>query len=196
MFCFENSGEEVGVTLNHPHGQIYGYPFVTPRTRLMLDSARRYEREYGGSLFADVLARERRAGTRVVVSTELWTAFVPAFARWPFEVHLYPNRHVPDLPALSERERDELAEVLLDLHGRFSSLFEKPLPYVAAWHQAPVSVGRDIAYLHLELFSIRRAPERLKYLAASESAMGVWINDVGPERAAAMLRAARHEQDE
>ena len=115
---------------------------------------------------------------------------MPAFARWPFELHLYPNRHVPDLPALTEAERDELAPVLLDLHGRFARLFDRPLPYIAAWHQAPVSVDRDLAYLHLELFSIRRAPEKLKYLAASESAMDVWINDVGPERAAAMLRAA------
>ena len=157
----------------------------------MLESARRHASESGGTLFADVLARERQAGTRVVVAAELWTAFVPAFARWSFEIHLYPNRHVPDLPALTPSERDELALVLLDLHGRFARLFDRPLPYIAAWHQAPVSVDRDLSYLHLELFSIRRAPEKLKYLAASESAMEVWINDVGPERAAAMLRAAR-----
>ena len=80
--------------------------------------------------------------------------------------------------------------MLLDLTAASRGLFDQPLPYIAAWHQAPVSVDRDLAYLHLELFSIRRAPEKLKYLAASESAMGVWINDVGPERAAAMLRAA------
>ena len=155
----------------------------------MLDSARRYQRDSGGNLFADVLAREREAGTRIVVAAGLWTAFVPAFARWPFEIHLYPNRRVPDLPALTESERDELAVVLLDLHGRFARLFDRPLSYIAAWHQAPVSVDRDLAYLHLELFSIRRTPDKLKYLAASESAMDVWINDVGPERAAALLRA-------
>jgi UDPglucose--hexose-1-phosphate uridylyltransferase len=191
VFCFENSGEEIGVTLHHPHGQIYAYPFVTPRTRTMLDSARRYRRDHGGNLFADVLARELEVGTRIVVAAEHWTAFVPAFARWPFELHLYPNRHVPDLPALTDSERDELARVLLDLHGRFAHLFHRPLPYIAAWHQAPVFVDRDLAYLHLELFSIRRAPDKLKYLAASESAMEVWINDVGAERAAAMLRAVQ-----
>jgi UDPglucose--hexose-1-phosphate uridylyltransferase len=190
VFPFENSGEEIGVTLAHPHGQIYAYPFVTPRTRRMLDEARRHEHEHGTNLFADVLARERSAGTRVVVETELWTAFVPAFARWPFELHVYPNRQVPDLPALTGRERDDLAGVLLDVHGRFARVFDRPLPYIAAWHQAPVRVDRELACLHLQLFSIRRAPGKLKYLAASESAMDVFINDVRPEEAAALLRDA------
>ena len=190
VFPFENSGEEIGVTLHHPHGQIYAYPFVPPRTRRMLESARSHRREHGGNLFADVLARERAAASRVVVAGQLWTAFVPAFARWPFELHVYPNRQVLDLPALTGPERDELADVLLDVHGRFARVFERPLPYVAAWHQAPVRVDRELAYLHLELFSIRRAPDKLKFLAASESAMGVFVNDVRPEHAAALLRAA------
>ncbi len=92
VFPFENRGAEIGVTLSHPHGQIYGYPFVTPRTERMLDSARAHRERTGGNLFADVLAAEVRAGVRIVRRTEHWTAFVPAAAHWPFEVHLYPNR--------------------------------------------------------------------------------------------------------
>ncbi len=190
VFCFENRGEEIGVTLHHPHGQVYGYPFVTPRTRRALDVARRHRDETGRNLFADVLERERAAGTRVLLAGEHWTAFVPSFARWPFEIHVYPHRHVADLPALDDAERDELARVYLDVLGRFDRLFGRPLPYIAGWHQAPVREGRDLAYLHLELFSVRRAPDKLKYLAGSESAMGVWINDVPPEEAARLLRAA------
>jgi UDPglucose--hexose-1-phosphate uridylyltransferase len=189
VFCFENRGEEIGVTLRHPHGQIYAYPFVTPRTERMLAGARAYgDRHPGANLFADVLAAERAAGERVVASNEHWTAFVPAVARWPFEVHLYPHRQVPDIPTLGSEEREAFGPVYLDVLRRFDGLFGSPMPYIAAWHQAPVRVDRPLAYLHLQLFSIRRAPGKLKYLAGSESAMGVFINDVRPEQAARMLR--------
>jgi UDPglucose--hexose-1-phosphate uridylyltransferase len=185
VFPFENRGEEIGVTLHHPHGQIYGYPFVPPRTRRMLQSAREFP---GGSLFARVLEAERSAGVRVVAANDGWTAFVPAAARWPFEIHLYPHRPVPDIPALTGDERDAFVPLYLEVLQRLDGLFGVPMPYIAAWHQAPVRVDRDLAYLHLELFSTRRAPGKLKYLAGSESAMGVFVNDVRPEQAASMLR--------
>jgi UDPglucose--hexose-1-phosphate uridylyltransferase len=161
---------------------------VTPRTRRMLESARRHRAGTGRNLFADVLEAERRAEVRVVASGEHWTAFVPAAARWPIEVHLYPNRHVPDLPALSAAERDELATLYVELLRRLDGLFGGRMPYVAAWHQAPVNADRDLAWLHLELFSVRRAPGRLKYLAGSEAGMGVFLNDIAPESAAEALR--------
>lgn len=191
VFCFENRGEAIGVTLHHPHGQIYGYPFVTPRTARMLASARRHRLARGSNLFADVLDRERSARIRVVASGEHWTAFVPGFARWPFEVHLYPHRHVPDIPALTDNERDDFAAVYLDVLGRLDRLFGHPLPYVSAWHQAPVRTGRDLSYLHLQVFSVQRAAGKLKFLAGSESAMGAFVDDVRPEDAARMLRDAR-----
>jgi len=105
-------------------------------------------------------------------------------------VHIYPHRQVPDIPALSDAERDAFGPLYLEILRRFDALFGVPMPYVAAWHQAPVHTDRDLAYLHLELFSNRRAPDRLKYLAGSESAMGVFINDVRPELAARQLREA------
>jgi UDPglucose--hexose-1-phosphate uridylyltransferase len=188
VFCFENRGEEIGVTLAHPHGQIYGYPFVTPRTERMLTSAARYRETTGGNLFADVLAAEQEAAERVVVRGEHWTAFVPFAARWPVEVHLYPNRQVPDLAALDDAERDEFGTVYLDLLRRLDGLYGLPMPYIAGWQQAPVRRDRDLAYLHLQLFSIRRAPNKLKYLAGSESAMGAFINDITPEQIARSLR--------
>ncbi|WP_433500282.1 galactose-1-phosphate uridylyltransferase [Sphaerimonospora sp. CA-214678] len=187
VFCFENRGAEIGITLPHPHGQIYAYPYVTPRTRRMLDTAARYP---GGNLFADVLAAERR-GPRVVAANEHWTAFVPAAARYPFEVHVYPHRRVPDIPALAAEERAAFGPVYTEVLRRLDGLFGVAMPYVAAWHQAPVSHRRDLAHLHLQLFSIRRAPDKLKYLAGSESAMGAFVNDVLPEEAARMLRQAR-----
>jgi len=191
VFCFENRGVEIGVTLHHPHGQIYAYPFVTPRTRAFITAARRHAAATGGrNLYADVLAAEREAEVRVVAANGYWTAYVPAAARWPFEVHVAPHRQVADLSGLSAVERDAFAPVYLDVLGRFDRLFGVPMPYVSAWHQSPVRYGREHGYLHLQLFSIRRAAGKLKYLAGSESAMGVFVNDIAPEDAARLLRAA------
>lgn len=189
VYCFENRGEAIGVTLHHPHGQIYAYPFVTPRSRRMLEAAAAHDQRTGRNLFDDVLARERAAEVRVVASSEHWTAFVPAAARWPVEVHVFPHRRVADLPELTAAERDDFAGLYLDVLGRFDRLYQAPLPYIASWYQAPVNEGREVFALHLQLCSIQRAPGKLKYLAGSESGMGVFINDVAPEQAAAQLRA-------
>ena len=194
VFCFENRGREIGVTLNHPHGQIYGYPFVTPRTAALLRQSEAHHARTGRKLLTDVLEAERRAGTRVVLETPYWTAYVPAAARWPVEVHLAPNRDVPDLPALTDAERDDLAIAYLELLRRLDLFFVSPdgtpvpLPYIAGWHQAPVREGRDLARLHLQVFSVLRAAGKLKYLAGSESGMGAWVSDTTPERIAARLR--------
>jgi UDPglucose--hexose-1-phosphate uridylyltransferase len=190
VFCFENRGEEIGVTLAHPHGQIYAYPFVTPRTERMLQVARAHREETGGDLFADVLAAERAAGTRVVAANDLWTAFVPEAARWPFEVHLFPHRKVADLAALPAAERAAFGPLYVDVLQRLDRLFGVPMPYVSAWHQAPLTADRDLGYLHLQLFSTRRAAGKLKYLAGSEAAMGAFVNDIYPEDAARRLREA------
>ncbi len=190
VFCFENRGEEIGVTLHHPHGQIYAYPFETPRTAQTLDRAEAHRRATGGHLLRDVLEAERQAKTRVVLTGEQWTAYVPAAARWPVEVHLAPHRDVPDLAALDDGEREELSVVYLELLRRADRYYEgvRALPYIAGWHQAPTGERRALGRLHLQLFSVLRAPGKLKYLAGSESGMGAWINDSTPERIADRLR--------
>ncbi|MEU5843715.1 galactose-1-phosphate uridylyltransferase [Rhodococcus sp. NPDC047139] len=190
VFCFENRGVEIGVTLQHPHGQIYAYPFVPPRSQALLDRGREHHRRTGRSLQRDILEAERRAGTRLVWSGDAWSAYVPAAARWPVEVHLVPHREVPDLAALDDGERDELAVAYRDLLGRVDRFFPgvERVPYIAAWHQAPVRAGRGEMRLFCQIFSLRRAPDKLKYLAGSESALGAWISDTTPERIAARLR--------
>jgi UDPglucose--hexose-1-phosphate uridylyltransferase len=188
VFCFENRGPEIGVTLTHPHGQIYAYPFVTPRTSRMLATSAAYRRDTGRNLFDEMLAAELADGSRVVIAGEHWTAFVPHAARWPYEVHLYPRRRRANLQDLTAAEQDEFCDVYLDLLRRFDRLFDTPAPYISGWHQAPVREGRQEFALHLELFTIRRAPGKLKYLAGSESGMGAFTNDIAPEAAAATLR--------
>ncbi|MFJ9077377.1 galactose-1-phosphate uridylyltransferase [Streptomyces sp. NPDC102278] len=207
VYCFENRGTEIGVTLAHPHGQIYAFPFVTPRTTRMLATVAAHrartrtgdgthththtrDGDGGVNLFEQVLAEERADGRRVVLEGEHWTAFVPYAARWPYEVHLYPHRRVPDLPALDEAARAEFPRVYLELLRRFDRLFGRadPTPYISAWHQAPTGEGRDDFALHLELFTVRRTADKLKYLAGTESGMEAFMNDVRPEDAAARLR--------
>ena len=185
VFPFENRGEAIGVTLHHPHGQIYAYPYVTPRTLRLLGAIDRTAPD----LFDRILAFEQN-GPRVVLRGEHFTAFVPFAARWPIELHVLPHRHVPDFVGLTDAERDELAPFYLRLLRGIDALYDTPTPYIAAWHQAPVHVGRDTVRLTLQLTSPRRAADKLKYLAGSEAAMGAWIGDVPPETAATRLREA------
>jgi len=183
VFPFENRGEAIGVTLPHPHGQIYAYPYVTPRTRRLVENISRTSPD----LMQRVLDFERD-GSRVILAGEHWTAYVPFAARWPIEVHLMPHRHVPDFAEATDTERDELAGLYLRLLRGIDTLYDTPTPYIAAWHQAPVNVARDTVRMHLEITSPRRAADKLKFLAGSEAAMGAWIGDIPPEDAAARLR--------
>jgi UDPglucose--hexose-1-phosphate uridylyltransferase len=183
VFPFENRGEAIGVTLQHPHGQIYAYPYITPRTTRLVESIS----AYGPGLFQSILEFES-ASERVVLSGEHWSAFVPFAARWPIEVHMLPHRHVPDFAATNAAERAELASIYLRLLKGIDAMYPTPTPYIAAWHQAPVAVARDDIRLMLQVTSPRRAESKLKYLAGSEAAMGAWIGDVLPEVAAELVR--------
>jgi UDPglucose--hexose-1-phosphate uridylyltransferase len=192
VYCFENRGEEVGVTLSHPHGQIYAVPFVPPRTRQLLASAAAHRERAGQNLFDDLLATEIADGRRIIARNDDWVAFVPVAGRWPFEVMVFPAERVPDLAGLSTAAQAGFAGVYLDVLARLDALFGVPMPYLAAWQQAPVTgqADRDEMALHLQVMTLRRAPGKLKYLAGTESGAGIWSNDVLPETAARLLREA------
>ena len=180
------------MTLSHPHGQIYGYPFVTPRTRRMLASAARYRPRTGRNLFADVARRAevaaRRADRRPQRALDgLRPVRGPVAARGP----PLPEPAGARLPSLSPTPSAAISAASTSrCCGRLEAVHGDALPYISAWHQAPVRVDRDLAYLHLEISSIRRAPGKLKYLAGSESAMGAFVNDVAPEAVARALRSS------
>ncbi|WP_146363975.1 galactose-1-phosphate uridylyltransferase [Arthrobacter yangruifuii] len=193
VFCFENRGAEIGVTLLHPHGQIYAYPFLPPRAATLAARAAAFHAASGGkqTLVGHALASERASGERIVTEGRHFSAFVPFAARWPLEVHLVPHRQVADLSGLTGEERDELTTLYLDLLGRIDALYPTPTPYIAAWQQAPVDPAlRPAGHLHLQLTSPRRAADKLKFLAGSEAAMGAFINDTTPEAVAQSLRNA------
>jgi UDPglucose--hexose-1-phosphate uridylyltransferase len=189
VFCFENRGMEVGNTQAHPHGQIYAYPFITPRTMRFLAQARSYQQAHGANLFEDLIDAELAAQRRIVRATDEWIAFVPYAARWPYEVHLYPRRRRLDLTELDAAQRDGFADIYLDILQRFDRLFDTPTPYASAWHQAPnAHPDAGALALHVELFTNRRSSERLKVLGSTELAMDFFSNDVAPESAAERLR--------
>ncbi len=164
VFCFENRGEEIGVTLTHPHGQIYGYPYLTPRTAAMLGQAREHRMRRGDNLFADLLAREVTDGSRIVARTEEFTAFVPFAARWPVEVHIYPNRFVRNLVDLNDDELGAFAQIYLDVLGRFDRMYSTALPYISALHQFTDTDAQADGYFHVELMSIRRKRHQAQVL--------------------------------
>ncbi len=189
IFPFENRGEEIGVTLMHPHGQIYAYSYLPPKTTQMLLAATQHFDETGRILFDDLLAREIRDEVRIVAHNDHWIAFVPFAARYPFEIHVAPLIPVADLTQLSPGACDAFPEIALEVLQRLDGVFNIPMAYIAAWHQAPVREGRDLLRLHWQITSVRRAPGKLKYLAGSESAMGAFIMDMLPEQSANQLRS-------
>ncbi|WP_422935940.1 galactose-1-phosphate uridylyltransferase [Sinomonas sp. P47F7] len=193
VFPFENRGAQIGVTLHHPHGQIYAYPYLTPRGAQLAAAAGQHYESNGGTetLLGSLLDSERADGERMVLEGDHFSAFVPFAARWPIEVHLVPHRDVRDFAGLTGEEKDELAEVYLRLLAGLDALYDTPTPYIAAWNQAPLDPAlRPASRFHLQLTSPRRAADKLKYLAGSEAAMGAFINDTLAEGVAAQLREA------
>ena len=188
IFPFENRGEEVGVTLNHPHGQIYAYSFIPPRVEKMLKVATDYLKKNGTPILTDIITRELKDEVRIVASNAHWIAYVPYAARYPFEIHVAPRKFVSDLAHLSDDVADAFPEIAKEVLLRLDGVFGIDMAYIAAWHQSPVRVGRDALGLHWQITSIRRAPGKLKYLAGSESAMGAFIMDMRPEQSAGQLR--------
>ena len=188
---FENRGEEVGVTLSHPHGQIYAYPYLPPRTEKMLEVAKKHRDKTGRVLLDDLVAREIKDEVRIVARSADWVAFVPYAARYPFEIHVAPIRPVPDLAALDDDACESFPEIAKEVLLRLDGVFDTKMAYIAAWHQAPVRIGRDDLRLHWQITSVRRAPGKLKYLAGSESAFGAFMMDLQPEQSAQQLRDVR-----
>jgi UDPglucose--hexose-1-phosphate uridylyltransferase len=187
---FENRGVEVGVTLHHPHGQIYAFPFVPPLAELELRHQADYYRRHGRGLLAAHLDEELRDGRRMLYRGDEAVAFIPAFARYPYEVWIAPRRAVPSLAGLSPNERRDLARALKTVLTKYDGLWNRPFPYVMVFHQAPTDgEAHPEAHCHLECYSAFRMPGRLKYLAGSELGAGLFTSDTLPEAKAAELQA-------
>lgn len=190
VFIFENKGEAIGVTLNHPHGQIYAYPFLPPILEREVEAGESHLRANGRCLWCALVEQEVSDGRRIVARTEGWVATVPFFAHWPYEVHITPTAHIGWLHELAETSVAELARLLKTVLLKYDHLFGYSLPYVMAIHQRPTGTGDYSGYhLHIEFYPPNRTESKLKYLAGSEAGAGAFINDTLPEETAERLRA-------
>lgn len=187
---FENRGVEVGATLAHPHGQIYAYPFVPPVPATELAQQRAHLARHGHGLLETLIHAELDAEARLLYAGPHVVAFVPAWARLPYETWIAPRRAAGDVAGLHDAERADLARALKTVLTRYDGLWAKPFPYVLVVHQAPTD-GRPHpeAHLHVEIYPALRDAHRLKYLAGTELGAGTYAVDGLPEAHAAALRA-------
>jgi UDPglucose--hexose-1-phosphate uridylyltransferase len=190
VYIFENKGEVIGVTLSHPHGQIYAFPFIPPRIQKELDAAARHMNRTGKCLFCRIMEEERQDGRRIVIESDAFLAAVPFFARWPYEVHIWARRHVESLLELESSETRDLARVLKTLLQKYDRLWGFSMPYMMVLHQRPTD-GRphESYHFHLEFYPPHRTRDKLKFLAGVETGAGTFINDSLAEEKAAELRA-------
>lgn len=196
VFIFENKGEAIGVTLPHPHGQIYAFSYLPSKVERELSSQAKHHAKTGRCLHCDVLTEETRDGRRIVAENEHFIAFVPFYARYPYEVHLYTKEHQQTLTELKRAQRLSLAEMLKILMRKYDALFGFSLPYMMVMHQAPTD-GKDHpgCHFHIEFYPPHRTATKLKYLAGCESGAGTYINDTLPEEKAAELRGIEVSQE-
>ncbi len=189
VFIFENKGEAIGVTLPHPHGQIYAYSFIPPVISRELEQSALHRQRTGQCLLCSIVAEELRLNSRIVAENSSFAAYVPFFARWPYEVHISSKRHLQALTDLEVSERRDLASLLKIVLVAFDGLFNISLPYMMVLHQQPVDGRRyDDFHFHIEFYTPLRTATKLKYLAGSESGAGAFVNDRLPEESAAALR--------
>jgi UDPglucose--hexose-1-phosphate uridylyltransferase len=189
VFIFENKGEAIGVTLLHPHGQIYAYPFVPPRIERELQQSEKHTAKTGNCLLCDILKEEKSDGRRIVAENLSFAAYIPFFARYPYELHIIAKRHLLDLTELTVAEQIDLAEILKQVLAAFDKLFDISFPYMMVLHGQP-SDGEnyDFYHFHIEFYPPLRSATKLKYLAGSETGAGMFINDTLAEEKAAELR--------
>ncbi len=191
VFCFENRGHSIGQTIDHPHGQIYGYPFLPPRVERELTEVRRHRAAEGECLQCTILRRETDAAVRIVDREPGWLMFVPFAPRFPFEMHLVPTRHLGWLEELDGSEVAGLARLLQRTVRRYDGLHAQPMPYMMCIFQAPVQAEPDLWHLRVAFYPVHRAQGKAKYLAGSESGAGAFLQDATPEATAGLLAGVR-----
>lgn len=192
VFIFENRGDVVGVTMPHPHGQIYGYPYVPKKIALEVDSAREYLAEHGECIYCRMLQEEVAFEKRVIFRTAHFTVFLPFFTEYPYGVYIFCNRHVDTIAGLTAEERDDLAVCLKQTVGMLDTLFDYKFPYMMCMHNAPVNEGKtdDYWHFHIEFFPPMRASDKQKFNASSETGVWAHCNPTCPESTSEELRQA------
>ncbi len=189
VFIFENKGRIIGVTLEHPHGQIYAFPFIPPLIKRELESSRRYWKRNSRCLFCTIIEKEMKDAVRVVCENNDFICFLPFFARWPYGVHIYSKRHFGSLIDMTDSEKNSLASILKRILRKFDNLFNMSFPYMMVLHQSPTD-GKPYPYyhFHVEFYPPYRERNKIKYFASVETGAGTVTFDYTPEAKAKELR--------
>lgn len=192
VFLFENRGEAVGVTMPHPHGQIYGYPFIPKKIELELSSAKEYYDKNNSCLFCEMLENEANDGRRIIFRNEYFTVFLPYFTEYPYGIYIMSNNHKQYITDFSIEEKSSLGKTIRDTVGMLDSLFDTKFPYMMCMHNAPVNSGdmTNDFHFHIEFFSPMRSADKLKFNASSETGVWTHCNPTCPEETAVELREA------
>lgn len=195
IFIFENRGKEVGVTMPHPHGQIYAYPFMPLKIKTELDSAREYFHENSECLFCRINREEKDFKGRVIVENEDFIAYLPFFTDYPYGIYICSKRHLSNLLEFTEGEKKNFAKILKDVTGTFDTLFNKRFPYMMAIHQGPVNSPEygnhdEYYHFHVEFYPPMRGENSIKYNASSETGAWAAANPRSVEDTAIELRSA------
>jgi UDPglucose--hexose-1-phosphate uridylyltransferase len=191
VFIFENRGECVGVTMPHPHGQVYGYSFIPQKIAGEIASAKEYFKESGNCLFCDLLAEELADGRRIIASNDHFVLYVPFCPQTAYSVHITSKRHLPHIAAMTETELDALGELTRDASAMYDALFGMAFPYMMCMHNSPSGNEYDpFFHFHIEFVPPMRSAEKQQFFASSEIGAGAWCNPTCPEEKARELKKA------
>ncbi|WP_026677352.1 galactose-1-phosphate uridylyltransferase [Fictibacillus gelatini] len=190
VMVFENRGEEVGVTMPHPHGQIYAYPFIPLKVRTELDNCRKYYEQSGRNLFDDMIAEEQRFKKRVILENEHFIAFIPFFTDYPYGVFIVSKENKLAFSDFTEEEKTALGTMIQDIVGGMDMMFSRLFPYMMAAHVRPSNGENvnDYYRFHIEFYPPLRNKDKLKYNASSETAGWAAANPTKVEDNAHFLR--------
>jgi UDPglucose--hexose-1-phosphate uridylyltransferase len=188
IYIFENAGAAIGVTMPHPHGQIYAFPFVPPLIQRELESASAYFRREGRCIYCELLREALADGARVVTHNECFVAYVPYAARFPAEMQICTHRHLSGLPDLTETEAEHLAAMVKTVRTKYDNLFGFPMPLMMILRHPPAKGEHPYFHFHIDFYPLQRSATKLKYLAGVESGAGTFLNDTVPETTARELR--------
>ncbi len=189
---FENKGREAGMTLDHPHGQIYSFSFLPPFVAKQWEQTDSFSGQKQG-LWERVIEKELRDKVRVIAQTDHFLAAQPFYARYPYEVHIFSTRDgVSSLLEMTPAERRELAGLMKNITLRYENLWPNAaygFPTLMVMQQLTNVPGAERFRFHVEFYPLQRSPEKLKYRASIETGTGTFLNDALPENQAAELRA-------
>jgi UDPglucose--hexose-1-phosphate uridylyltransferase len=193
IFEFENRGEEVGVTMLHPHGQIYAYSWMPEKVRSELNNCKKYFKKHGSNLFKDMNAAEKKYKKRVVIENKSFVAYIPYFTDYPFGLFIVNKKLKQNFTEFTLAEKKDLAEMLKKVVRGFDKVYDRPFPYIMAIHQSPVNSPAykdcaDYFAFHIEFYPPLRGKDKIKWYAGSEMGAGAAANPLDVDECAAILR--------